>query len=281
MVTANTESQVGVQSAEVVAVVLRALVEMRGPATLSALAAATGMAPSKTRKYLASLVRTGLASQEATGGKYLLGPFALELGLAALRHVDVLDYAQPALDALRDEFATTASLVIWSARGPVLVRWAQTDYLPHPIRPGTVFPLLTSAPGRVFVTWMREEATRSLVDAELIDPKGPAATCGLRTVADVRRMSDDIRRDGIAAIKSLLAPVDVLCAPVFDHTNAITAAIVLVGFNGHGFDPALEGPCAQRLLERSNALSKRLGAEPFLALAPEPSRARKRVATPR
>lgn len=261
MTTVNTESQVGVQSAEVAAVVLRALVGMRGPATLSALATATGMAPSKTRKYLASLVRTGLASQEATGGKYLLGPFALELGLAALRQVDVLEDAQPTLDALRDEFATTASLVIWSPGGPTLVRWAQTDYMPHPIRPGTVFPLLTSAPGRVFVAWMRDEATRAQVGAELKDPKGAAAVCGLRTLEDVRRMSDGIRRDGIAAIKSLLAPVDVLCAPVFDHTNAIVAAVVLVGFHGHGFDPALEGPCARRLRERCDVLSRHLGAQ--------------------
>ncbi|CAN5485258.1 IclR family transcriptional regulator [soil metagenome] len=277
MTTVSTESQVGIQSAEVAVVFLRAVVESRAAATLSAPAAATGMTPSKTRKYLASLVRTGLASQQSSGGKYLLGPFALELGLAALRQVDVLEFAQPTLDALRDEFTTTASLVIWSDRGPVLVRWAQTDYQTHPIRPGTIFPLLSSAPGRMFVTWMREAETHDLVSAELKDPKGAAAASGLRTMADVRKMTEEIRRQGVATIESVLAPVDVICAPVFDHNNTIVAAIVLVGFHGRGFDTDPAGPCARRVLEMCEALSRRLGAVPPAADAsdaalPKPAR---------
>jgi len=262
MSTVNKESQVGIQAAEVAVVFLRALLDARGPATLTALATSTGLAPSKTRKYLASLVRTGLASQEGSGGKYLLGPLALELGFAALRQLDVLELAQPVLNRLREEVGTTASLMIWSERGPVLVRWAQTDYQVFPIRPGTVFPVLSSAPGRVFATWMAETATRDLIKAELADPEGQAVALGLHEMEDVQRMTDDIRRTGVATIHSVLAPVDVVCAPVFDHGNSIVAAIALVGFHGQAFDADPAGPLAHRLLEACDTLSRHLGALP-------------------
>lgn len=263
MTDVNSKIPVGIQSAEVAAVLLRALVDARGPASLSSLAIATGLAPSKTRKYLASFVRTGLATQDSAGGKYQLGPFALELGLAALRQVDVFELAQSTLQSLRDELGATASLVIWSERGPVVVQWAQTDYQGHPFRLGTIFPLLSSAPGRIFLTWMKEEATRSLVRAELEAPNSQAAALGLCSLEDVSRMTQDIRRLGIANIHSVLAPVDVVCAPVFDHTNAIVAAIALVGFMGQGLDTDPGGPCAQRLLEECRVLSQRLGAHRY------------------
>jgi DNA-binding IclR family transcriptional regulator len=73
----------GIQSIEVGAPLLRALVDGGDAMTLTALATRAHMPLSKTHKYLASFVRVGLMTQGANA-LYKLGPFARELGLAAL-----------------------------------------------------------------------------------------------------------------------------------------------------------------------------------------------------
>jgi DNA-binding IclR family transcriptional regulator len=260
-VNAENPLAVGIQSVEVAGPLLRALVVAGGPAALSTLARSSGMAPSKARKYLASLVRVGLVSQENAGGKYRLGSFALELGLAAMRQLEVLDVAQEALNALREELDTTVSLAIWTAGGPALVRWAQTPYMAHPIRLGTVFPLLTSAPGRVFLAYLDEGQTRELAAAELARAKGAATAGGLRNAGDVKRLATEVKRSGLCSMQSIVAPgVDVVSAPVFDHTNAIVAAIVVVGIHGQGLDLSAGGRFASRLAAACCSLSQRLGA---------------------
>jgi DNA-binding IclR family transcriptional regulator len=263
MASVNMErpAPVGIQSVEVAVPLLRALVAAGAPASLSALALAAEMAPSKARKYLASLVRSGLAAQETAGGKYKLGPFAVEMGLAAMRQMEVLDVAQETLNALRDELDTTASLAIWTVNGPALVRWAQTPYLGHPMRLGTVFPLLTSAPGRIFAAFLDEKQTRPLITAELKDSKGWAAAAGLRTAADAKRLVAEVRGEGLAAMRSVVAPgVDVVCAPVFDYSDTIVAAIAVVGLHGQGFDLQPSGRFARSVKEACRHLSRRLGA---------------------
>jgi DNA-binding IclR family transcriptional regulator len=259
-VNAGNPSKVGIQSVEVAAPLLRALADL-GEGALSSLAAAAGMPPSKARKYLASLVRTQLVAQDVAGGKYKLGPFALELGLASMRQLDVVEMAQETLNGLRDELTTTASMAIWTENGPAIVRWAQTSYMAHPMRLGTVLPLLTSAPGRIFAAYLDAERTRELLARELQDAAGAAQMGRLRTLADVRRMTSEIREVGLCTMKSVVAPgVEVVCAPVFDHMGGIVAAIAAVGMHGQGFDRSATGRFAKSLVAACNALSRRLGS---------------------
>ena len=65
--------QQGIQSIEVGAQVLRALEAGRGPMALSEVARHCAMHPAKVHRYLVSLVRAGLASQDARTGQYDLG----------------------------------------------------------------------------------------------------------------------------------------------------------------------------------------------------------------
>jgi DNA-binding IclR family transcriptional regulator len=69
--------QQGIQSIEVDAQVLRALEGGRGPMALSEVARNCAMHPAKVHRYLVSLVRAGLASQDARTGRYDLGPAVL------------------------------------------------------------------------------------------------------------------------------------------------------------------------------------------------------------
>jgi DNA-binding IclR family transcriptional regulator len=252
----------GIQSVEVAAPLLRALVESGNPLPLAALAAMTQMTRSKAHKYLASLTRTGLVKQEeGVGGRYSLGPFALEVGFAAMQKLDVLAQSQETLDTLRNELNTTCSLAVWTNRGPVLVRWAQTPFMLDGLRLGTVFPMLTSSFGRLFCAYLEPRHTNALVDAELRDPDGAAAAAGLKSRADVDRLMARVRADGLSNMQSVVAPgADVVSAPVFDHVNSIIGAIAAVGMYRQDFDLNPDGVPARAVSAAAARLSHKLGA---------------------
>ncbi|MBV9309274.1 MAG: helix-turn-helix domain-containing protein, partial [Solirubrobacterales bacterium] len=67
----NQDSQPqGIKSIEVGARVLLALEQGRGPMALTEVARAADLHPAKVHRYLASLVRTGFASQNRATGLY-------------------------------------------------------------------------------------------------------------------------------------------------------------------------------------------------------------------
>ena len=255
----------GIQSVEIGTSLLRALVQAKGSLTLTALAGAVGMPPGKAHKYLASFVRSGLVTQNESGGRYDLGPFALELGLAAMRRIAVMDIAQAALDDLRDQLGTTVSMAVWANHGPTIVRWAETpDLISLTIRIGTVMPLLTSCFGRIFVAYLDRRLTQEGMQAEIADPNGLAARAGLPSLADVEPLLAEFRARRMAVAENLIAPGRaVLAAPVFDHNNKIVAAIAVVGVQGR-LDHAWDGKPALELGAAARKLSQRLGAQPHL-----------------
>lgn len=228
---------------------------------LSALAARAGMTPGRAHKYLASLIRSGMVAQGEAGGPYDLGPFAVEIGLAALRRVDVYDMAAPVLDDLRDLLGLTASLAIWANRGPTIVRWAETpDVMSATVRVGTVVPVLTSAIGRIFAAFLDRRMTLEIIEAELADPNGLARRSGLKSMADVEKLLREFRARRMAVAENLVDPGRaVLTAPVFNHEDGMVAALTIVGGAGR-LDTSWTGTPARELAAAAAKLSRRLGA---------------------
>ncbi|MEX0870924.1 MAG: IclR family transcriptional regulator [Aquisalimonadaceae bacterium] len=252
----------GIQSIEVGVPLLKALCDAGEPMPLSALAARLGMPRSKVHKYLVSFVRTGLVEQKPNNGYYDLGPSALELGLGAMRRLSVMEIAQDALDALREELNVTASMAIWANYGPSLVRWAEAPHVTsHSMRLGTVFPVLTSTFGRVFAAFLNRSLTQPLIEAELANPDSSAAHAGLHTMEDVERLLATVREHRISAVDSIVAPgYECLSAPVFDNSNRIVAAVAVAGRRGQ-IDISLNSDTAAALLRMADALSRRLGVQ--------------------
>jgi DNA-binding IclR family transcriptional regulator len=252
----------GIQSIETGIPLLRILAEARGALPLSAIAAAAGMAPGKAHKYLASFIRSGLVTQSEAGGRYDLGAFALDLGLAAMRRMDVMEIAQAALDDLRDRLETTISMAVWANRGPTIVRWAETpNIMSLTIRIGTVMPLLTSSFGRIFAALLDRRMTQEIMQAELADPAGPAGRAGLRSLADVETMLAEFRARRMSVAVDLVDPGRAaLSAPVLDHSNRMVAAISVIGVQSR-LDVAWDGKPAGELAMVASRLSRRLGAQ--------------------
>ena len=251
----------GIRSIELGTALLRALAESEGPLTLTALAGAAGMPLGKAHKYLASFVRSGLVMQQQAGGRYDLGPFALELGFSSIGRMAVMEIAQAALDDLRDRLGTTASMAIWSPRGPTIARWAETSHMISPlIRLGTVMPLLTSAFGRAFAAFLDRSRTEAIIRRELADPSGLAARAGLRSLDDVDALMAEFRARGMAFAEDLAAPKRAaLAAPVFDRDNSMVAAIAVIAVQGR-FDTSWEGSAAAAVAATARHLTQRLSA---------------------
>lgn len=260
----DTDGKHGVQSLEIGMSILRAMLDGHRLMMLKDIAAAAGMPPSKAHRYLVSLIRAGLVEQDAATSRYDLGPFALNLGLAAIDRIDRIRIGMGSIAELRDRINEATALAVWSDRGPVIVRWER------PRRPitvnvvtGTVLDMLTSASGRVFAAHLPRPAIKALIEREF---KQTALPAELRDWAGVDAMLAQVRRDGVACVSGyhLVPGVEAVAAPVFNFKQEITLAMLVVGVQG-AFDMRLDGPIVTALKDAAAQLSHSLG---YMSAAP-------------
>lgn len=257
----------GVQAVDTAVRVLSALVDTGAPLMLKTVAERAQMQPPKAHRYLVSFCRSGLAERDAATGGYRLGPLAVRLGLAALRHLNVVQVAAPTLAALRDELGFTTGLAVWGAAGPTFVRFEETnDALIISGRPGSVMPVLTSSTGRVFGAYLPRSITAPFLQRELDGVPHPGATptgaVQKMTMADVEALFETVRRQRIARVQGDLNPgLHGLSVPVFDHAGAIVGVITLMGSAGL-IDTRLDGHNAKVLAARAEEVSRRMGWGP-------------------
>jgi DNA-binding IclR family transcriptional regulator len=205
-------TQQGIQSVEVGSTVLLALERGRRPQTLSEVAKRSGLHPSKAHRYLVSLVRTGLASQDVTTGMYDLGPAARHLGVEALRRTDPVSTASAYAVDLRDETGHTVYVAVWSDAGPMIVRRDTGAHaLPIVVRVGSTLPLLDSAIGYVFLTYLPKSMTTEVLKIQ----QDQKAT---RTIPakDADALTESVRRDQFASTTNqMIFGLSGLAAPIF------------------------------------------------------------------
>jgi DNA-binding IclR family transcriptional regulator len=256
--------QAGVNSLETGLRVARVLARTGLPETLKDLSARAGMPPAKAHRYLVSLIRAGLAEQDLESGRYRLGPLALELGLGALRGLDVLRFGGEAVTELRAATDETVMLCIWGNRGPVVVRWEESSRpVATNVRAGWVMPLANSATGRLFAAYLPQAATAPLLKEEFA--RIPQA----RT--DYPVLLEEIRARRLSRVEGdLLRGVSGIAAPVFGIAGNMVAALTLVGIQGT-IDIRWDGPMAKAVKQSAERLSRRLG---FTAEASEDAQGR-------
>lgn len=255
-----TKQRQGIQSIEVGTRLLRALAANGRSMMLRDLAKNAAMPAAKAHRYLVSFMRMGLVEQNSNTGRYDLGGFALELGLASLARIDPVRLAAPVLDDLCERIGETVALAMWGNHGATCVRWVEAGGpITVTLRTGVVLPLTASATGLAFAAFYRSPYLNKQLDAEL----SAAAEATNRTVAslmqDLEGKLDEIRTHGISrASGSMIPGINGFSAPVFDHTNRMIAAITSLGTIGH-FDMDWNSSLAKSIKEAAATLSKRLG----------------------
>ena len=250
--TGDLQNKGGVQSVEIAAEVLKAIVADGGTTTLTRISEWTGMPPAKIHRYLVSLIRSGLVQQDSTSSRYSIGAFSMELGLAAMGSIDTVELGSQAMRALRDDLNQTVVLTFWGSQGPTIIRFMESS---HPVtvnvRVGTVLPLLTTALGQVYFAFLKTDPVRGLADAE-------RRKTG-QSKKETRVLSIAIHTRGLARVEGDLLPgVSAIAAPVFDHSGEITTAIGVIGRSAD-FDSRWTGTIATKLRETTRELSRNLG----------------------
>ncbi len=247
-----------VQSIEVGLRVLDALAASGVPMALKDIAAACGMPPSQVHRYLRAFINGDMVAQDAASGRYALGRMAIRLGLAALQRLDGLEAGTSALRALTERWDHAGGLAVWGERGPVIVRWSQGEsFLIPSVGLGTVFPMLGSAVGRVFLAYLPKNRTAKLVRREQSRPVSRFAEA---TAADIDAIRDQVRREGHSVIVDHFTPqIRGLAAPIIDLQGQPVAVLTIAGRLPE--DP-MHDPVLDDLKRSAAAVSAQLGYRP-------------------
>ena len=256
---ANGQRRQRVQSAEMGMGVLKALARLGGAASLTAVAAEVGESTAKVHRYMASLSQEGLVAQDPATQHYYLGREAIQIGLAALRQSDPIRLGEPALIRLREELKVTCFIAVMGNKGPTVLRFEEPG-LPVTInvRAGSVMPILWSATGQVFLSYMDDLALVALAEEEFVNgSKDQRAS--LQGKSPIEQLRKIVRKNGCAVINdTMLRGISAVAAPIFDYTGRVTAVLTALGATG-GFDASADGVIATHVMRQANDISAALG----------------------
>lgn len=248
----------GIQSVEIGFGVLAVLVNAGHGLPLNAIARAADISTSQARRYLVSLIRAGVVHQDADRGLYDLGPGALRMGLAALGRVEPIDLATTALQTLTLETGDGASLAVWGDAGATVVRWLRGERMGViAVGLGSIFPLYSSATGRVCLAHLPQELTAPVLAREL-----GATASSAEVQRELRRNRTEVLERGYALMTGhFVQQIRGLAAPVFDGHGDLVAVMALVGpMQTQSADQP--DPSLATLLEISRNVSRQLGLRP-------------------
>lgn len=248
----------GIQSIEIGGRVLAALATAGGSLMLRDLAALADLAPAQAHAYLVSFRKIGLVEQ--AGGRYRLGPFALQRGLARMRSVDALRLATQAAPGLADELGLMVTVTVWGSLGATVVQVNEAvDQIHVNLRAGTVYSALRTATGRVFAAFLppnviEAHLTASVALRGLLEPNHGETAQALREEVGRTRARGYGR-----ALGSPIPGVNAVAAPVFDHTGDLKLVLTAIG-PAPLVDIEPGSALVVRLVAFARALSSELGA---------------------
>ncbi|MCC6473557.1 MAG: helix-turn-helix domain-containing protein [Burkholderiales bacterium] len=250
----------GIQSASVGLRILKVLVQAGGPLQLREIAAGAGMDASNAYRYLVSFCGAGLVAQ-GTDSRYDLGPFAIELGLAALSRIDGLDAAVKALAGLVDSVGLDGHVCVFGPAGVTVVRWlGRPREVVIRVSEGAILGPSASATGRLWGAFLDGALFEPLLAADLArrSAAGGASKKDLR--AECERRIEAVRRVGLSLSRGeRRVGIDALSGPVFDRDGSLAFSLTLMG-PPHSFDARMNDVPARRLRETLVGISRELGA---------------------
>lgn len=253
----------GVQSVEVGGRILSALVKAGKPLMLRELATMADVAPAQAHAYLVSFRKLELVEQDAASGRYQLGPFALQLGIARLRSFDPLRLAGHAIVDFAEEVGLMVTIAVWGTHGPTIVQVQEgSDQVHVNVRTGTVFSITGTATGKVFAAFMPPKVIATQLNEEL--RKG-ARIQGIGTATSRKELEAEVataRSFGYAPTEGRpVTGINAIAAPVFDYSGQMQLAITIIGPKGI-LDVGPASSHTKALLAFTHKLSAQLGYAP-------------------
>ena len=250
----------GVQSLEIGLKVAFALGRFPGPVGVTDLAREMGLSRSKTHRYLVSLCRTGLVTQDGRNGKYDLGSGAIQLGLTAQGRIDEFRFADEALDKLLEQTGCSGSAVVWGSHGPTIIQRKESrNAVTVNTRVGSVLPVISSAAGRVFAAFMPSHVVNPFIEADFQSGTRPRHMGEYLDRREFKQLIQQVRAEGFARVSGdLLLGVDAVAAPVFRSDGTVLMTLTVLGSHG-AIDIRPNSSTSQALQLACNNFSERVG----------------------
>lgn len=229
--------------------------------TFSEVVATLGIAKSTAHRLLTALSDGGVLRYDEASRSYRLGPLMLQVGLTALRQLDVRRQAYPHMMALRDSSGETVVLSLPSSEGVIPVE--QIPSL-HEMRMtqelGRRYPLHAGATGRLVLSYLPEPERKKVLSSRL-----SAFTASTITDPELlRRHLAHVRKLGLAMSRGeRVAGVVAVAAPVWGHAGELEAALTVVGPDSR-FDPESLTRAAQLVKRSANLISLEMGCPKVL-----------------
>ncbi|MEZ5645553.1 MAG: IclR family transcriptional regulator [Burkholderiaceae bacterium] len=248
-----------VQSAETGLSILRALAQLGGAASLTALSNEVGESAAKVHRYLSSFAQEGFVVQNTLTLHYHLGPEAIRVGMAALRQCDPVRLGEAALVQLRESLEVTCFIAVMGNLGPTVLRIEEPS-LPVTvnIRAGSVLPLMWSATGQAFLAFSDDAGIHRKAEAEF--ETGSDEQRALVPGPDpVNRLRGQVREQGCAIVHdTLLRGISAVAAPIFDADGHVCAVLTALGASS-GFDARPEGKVCPLIIRAASDISQTMG----------------------
>jgi DNA-binding IclR family transcriptional regulator len=238
---------------------LKAIANSPRPETLTQISKRVELSISRTSRYLKSLQKAEFLEYNFDTGTYVLGSAAVELGLASISNMDAFKPAAEVMSKLTEATGLASTLSVWGSNGPTVVRSSDAGLqISVRVKVGTNLPLPITAVGRIFLTFVPAEETRSILKRELAAWNVKAPISKRISMADIADIKKKVRKHGIVSAVGMRNPsIAALAAPVFDDSGRLRMCIALTGIVGT-FDLRLTGDPARQLKARSEELSRNL-----------------------
>lgn len=194
---------------------------------VSEIAQATGLHKATTHRIMMTLLNGGFLERAEDGERFRLGLRVVELGLGALRRLDVRRAAFPYMEQLVERFQETCDLGIFD-RGSVL--YVEVVHSQHSLtiaaRVGRRLPAYCTASGRVFLAFLPPEVVEPILNGPLVPCTGETIT----SLAHLREELEATRQRGYALdLEELEEGIRAVSAPIRDIDGHVIAALSMPG----------------------------------------------------
>ncbi|MCS7283895.1 MAG: IclR family transcriptional regulator, partial [Anaerolineae bacterium] len=190
-------------------------------------AQATGLHKATAHRIMMTLLQHGLLERTADGERFRLGIRMVDLGLRALRNLDLRRVARPYMEQLVNRFGETCDLGIFD-QGHVLS--IEVIYGNHALivatRVGTHLPIHCTASGRIFLAFLPQEVVEPLL-------KEPIPACTEKTITCPQRLREELeatRRRGYGIDDGEFEPgIRAVAVPIRDVFGNVVATLAMPG----------------------------------------------------
>lgn len=247
----------GIQSIERGTVILDEIKKNESPLTLTELSQKVHMSKNGLKKYLVSFVKVGILTFDEKSKTYDFGATLIEFGLNALNRFNIFSIIDPYMMRIKNEINHSSALAIWTEKGPVIAKYQSGGKsVSVGIEIGYYPPLLGSAVGKCFASFLPAQFTKEIIDLEILDYD-----------LDRDRVIEDlkfIKKAGFSSRDNYFGDLPgnhSISCPIFDYSGTITAAICVLGFT-NDLSTDEQSYEVKTLKEITSNISERLGYQP-------------------